>query len=75
MSRRGDFIMAFKWSERSTSERFVIVGAFVGMGVAAYVAFNYAFDSSTFTRYLIMCAGLLGGGGAGFALARLTGRR
>jgi len=67
--------MAFKWSERSTSERFIIVGAFVGMGVAAVIAFNYAYDSDTIVRYFIMVAGLLGGGGAGFALARLTGKR
>ena len=67
--------MAFKWSERSTSERFIIVGALVGMGVAAVVAFNYAYDSETIVRYFIMVAGLLGGGGAGFMLAKLMGKR
>jgi len=67
--------MAFKWSERSTSERSIIVGAFIGMAVAAVIAFNYAYDSDTIVRYLIMCAGLIGGGGAGFVLAKLMGKR
>ncbi len=67
--------MAPKWSERPRAHRFAIVGAFIGMGVAAVVAFNYAYDSGTIVRYLIMAAGLLGGGGAGFGAATLTAKR
>lgn len=67
--------MAPKWSERPRAHRFAIVGAFIGMVVAAVVAFNYAYDSDTIVRYLIMSAGLLGGGGAGFGVATLSARR
>ncbi|MEO5577431.1 MAG: hypothetical protein ABIR25_00075 [Sphingomicrobium sp.] len=67
--------MAPKWSERPRTHRFAIVGAFIGMGIAAFVAFNYAYDSDTIIRYLIMSAGLLGGGGAGFGVATLSARR
>ena len=45
------------------------------MAVAAVIAFNYAYDSVTLVRYFIMVAGLLGGGGAGFGLAKLTAKR
>jgi hypothetical protein len=64
-----------KWSERPRSHRFAIVGAFVGMGIAAYVAFMYAFESDTIVRWAIMMTGLLGGGGAGVGVAALTGNR
>ena len=67
--------MAFKWSERTRSERMIIVGAFVGMAIAAMVALNYAYDSDTIVRYFIMVAGLLGGGGAGYLVAKLTDRQ
>ena len=67
--------MAPKWSERPRAHRFAVVGAFVGMGVAAVIAFNYAYDSDTIVRYLIMSAGLLGGGGVGFGLATLMDKR
>jgi hypothetical protein len=67
--------MAPKWSERPRAHRFAILGAFVGMAVAAVVAFNFAYDSDTIVRYFIMAAGLLGGGGAGFGLATLTDKR
>ena len=66
--------MAPKWSERPTAHRFAIIGALIGMGVAAVVAFNYAYDSDTIVRYLIMSAGLLGGGATGFGVATLAKR-
>lgn len=59
-----------KWSERPRSHRWAIVGAFVGMAIAAVVVFEYAFYGSTLDRYLIMMAGLLIGGGAGALLSR-----
>ena len=67
--------MAPKWSERPKAHRFAIVGAVVGMVVAAFVAFNYAYDSDTIVRYLIMSAGLIGGGAAGAGVATLSAKR
>ena len=67
--------MAPKWSERPRTHRFAIVGAFIGMGVAAVVALNYAYDSDTMVRYLIMSAGLIGGGAAGAGVATLSAKR
>lgn len=67
--------MAPKWGERPRAHRFAIVGAFVGMVVAAFVAFNYAYDSDTLVRYFIMSAGLLGGGAAGVGVATLIAKR
>lgn len=64
-----------KWSESPRSHRFAIVGAFIGMGIAAVVAFNYAYESDTIVRWAIMSAGLLGGGGAGVGIAALTEKR
>ncbi len=64
-----------KWSERPRSHRFAIVGAFIGMGIAAVVAFNYAYESETVVRWAIMMTGLLGGGGAGAGVAALTDKR
>ncbi|MBL8782021.1 MAG: hypothetical protein JNL06_13890 [Alphaproteobacteria bacterium] len=64
-----------KWSERPRSHRFAVVGAFIGMGIAAYVAFMYAFESATIVRWAIMTTGLLGGGGAGIGVAKLTEKR
>jgi hypothetical protein len=61
-----------KWSERPREHRWAIIGCFIGMGIAAVVAFNYAFESDTIVRYLIMVTGLLGGGGAGYGAAKLT---
>jgi hypothetical protein len=66
--------MRVKWSERPRAHRWVILGGFAGMAVGAVVVFQYAFHGSTFDRYLIMMAGLLGGGGAGWLLSRLTAR-
>ncbi len=63
-----------KWSERPKRDRWVIVGAFIGMAIAAVVAFNFAYESSTIVRYFIMSAGLLLGGGAGALAARLNNR-
>jgi hypothetical protein len=62
-----------KWRERPRNYRWAIIGAFVGMAIAAVVVFEYAFYGSTFDRYLIMMAGLLIGGGAGLLLASVTG--
>ena len=61
--------MAPKWNERPKSQRWAIVGALIGMAVAAVVAFVFAYESSTLVRYLIMSAGLVIGGGGGLALA------
>lgn len=66
--------MRAKWKERPRAHRWAIIGAFVGMAIGAGVVFEYAFYGSTFDRYLIMSAGLLGGGGVGVLLARATAR-
>jgi hypothetical protein len=66
--------MRANWKERPRAHRWAIIGAFVGMAVGAFAVFQYAFYGSTFDRYLIMAAGLLGGGGVGLVLARLTAR-
>lgn len=66
--------MRVKWGERPRSHRWAIVGAFVGMAVGAVAVFEYAYYGTTFDRYLIMMAGLIGGGAAGALLARLTAR-
>lgn len=58
-----------KWSERPKSDRGAIVGAVIGMAIAAFVAIIFASDSSTIVRYLIMAAGLLLGLGAGKLVA------
>ncbi len=63
-----------KWSERPKRDRWVIVGAFIGMAIAAVVAFNFAYESSTIVRYFIMAAGLLLGGGGGALAAQLNNR-
>jgi hypothetical protein len=42
------------------------------MAIGAVVVFQYAFYGTTFDRYLIMMAGLLGGGAVGLLLARVT---
>lgn len=57
--------MPLGWSEKPRDARFAIIGAFIGMLVAAVVAFMFAFDADTIVRYLIMSAGLLIGLGAG----------
>ena len=49
-----------------------MVGAFLGMIPAAFAVFEYAYHGTTFDRYLIMVAGLLGGGAVGMLLASLT---
>ena len=66
--------MRMKWNERPRAHRWAIIGAFLGMAVGAIAVFQYAFHGSTFDRYLIMMAGLLGGGGVGVLLARITAR-
>ncbi len=66
--------MRVKWSERPRAHRWAIIGAFVGMAVGAAAVFEYAVDGTIVDRYLIMAAGLLGGGGVGALLARVTAR-
>jgi hypothetical protein len=66
--------MRVRWNERPRAHRWAIVGAFVGMAFGAVAVFEYAFDGSTFDRWLIMSAGLLGGGAVGLLLARVTAR-
>jgi hypothetical protein len=64
--------MRVKWSGLPRAHRRATVGAFVGMGVGAIAVFQYAFYRSTFDRWLIMVAGLLGGGAVGLLLAKAT---
>jgi hypothetical protein len=64
--------MRVKWRERPRAHRWAIAGAFAGMAIGAVVVFQYAFYGTTFDRYLIMMAGLLGGGAVGLLLARMT---
>ena len=66
--------MRVKWKERPRAHRWAIIGAFVGMAVGAVLVFEYAYHGTIFDRYLIMAAGLLGGGAVGLLLARLTAR-
>jgi uncharacterized membrane-anchored protein YhcB (DUF1043 family) len=66
--------MRAKWNERPRAHRWAIIGAFVGMAIGAVAVFQYAYYGTTFDRYLIMMAGLLGGGAVGVLLARLTAR-
>ena len=70
----GVSMMRVRWSERPRAHRWAIVGAFVGMAVAAIAVIQYAFDGSTFDRWLIMVAGFLGGGAVGLLLAKVTTR-
>lgn len=66
--------MRAKWNERPRAHRWAVVGAFVGMAIGAVCVFEYAYNGSIVDRYLIMSAGLLGGGAVGILLARLTAR-
>lgn len=66
--------MRVRWKERRRAHRWATVGAFVGMAVGAFAVFEYAYYGTTFDRYLIMAAGLLGGGAVGALLARATAR-
>ena len=54
-----------KWSERPKQDRHAIIGAMIGMAIAAIVSLVFAAESTTLVRYLIMSAGLLLGLGAG----------
>lgn len=64
--------MRVKWRDRPRNHRWAIVGAFLGMIPAVFAVFEYAYHGTTFDRYLIMVAGLLGGGAIGMVLASLT---
>ena len=64
-----------KWSERPRTHRGAIIGAFLGMAIAAVAVFEYAFHGSIIDRYLIMAAGLLISGGAGALIAKMTAPR
>jgi hypothetical protein len=44
------------------------------MAIGAFAVFQYASDGDTFDRWLIMSAGLLGGGAVGLLLAKVTTR-
>lgn len=66
--------MRVKWNERPRAHRWAIVGAFAGMAIGAAAVLEYAYNGSIIDRYLIMSAGLLGGGAVGILLARLTAR-
>jgi uncharacterized membrane-anchored protein YhcB (DUF1043 family) len=66
--------MRVKWNERPRTHRWAVVGAFVGMAIGAVAVFEFAYNGTIIDRYLIMSAGLLGGGAVGALLARLTAR-
>jgi hypothetical protein len=70
----GESMIRVRWSERPRAHRWAIVGASVGMSIGAIAVFQYAFHGSTFDRWLIMVAGLLGGGAVGLLLAKVTTR-
>lgn len=59
---------------RSTEDKYAMVGIFVGMAIAAVIAFVFAFESSTVVRYLIMAAGLVLGWLGGRAIGRAKAR-
>jgi hypothetical protein len=44
------------------------------MAFGAAAVFEFAYDGTTFDRYLIMAGSLLAGGAAGLVLARVTAR-
>jgi hypothetical protein len=67
-------MMRVKWNERPRAHRWAIIGAFLGMAIGAVGVFEYAYYGSTFDRYLIMMAGLLGGGAIRLLLAWVTAR-
>jgi NAD/NADP transhydrogenase beta subunit len=67
-------MMRVRWRERPRAHRWAIVGAFVGMAVAAIAVIQYVFHGSTFDRWLIVVAGFLGGGAVGLLLAKVTTR-
>lgn len=53
------------WSDRPKNDRYAVIGAFVGMFIAGIVAITFAFNASSFVRYLIMAVGLVVGWGLG----------
>ena len=53
------------WRDRPKADRYALIGIFIGMGIAAIVAFQFAFHASTIVRWAIMAAGLLAGWGIG----------
>lgn len=57
------------WRDRPKTDRYGIIGAFVGMAIAAPIAIIFAFESPTLVRGLIMAAGLLIGWAAGRVIA------
>lgn len=59
------------WRDRPQADRYAIIGCFIGMGIAAIVAFQFAFYASTIVRWAIMAAGLL----VGWGIGRLLGTR
>ncbi|TAJ84527.1 hypothetical protein [Reyranella sp.] len=64
--------MRRKWRDRPRTERWGIIGAFLGMIPAIFAVFEFAYNGTTLDRYLIMAAGFLGGFGIGILLAKLT---
>lgn len=60
------------WRERPKADRYGIVGCFIGMAIAAVVAFQSAFHESAFVRWAIMAVGLLVGWGIGRYLGSRT---
>lgn len=61
------------WRDQPKLDRYALVGCFVGMAIAAVVAFMFAYSSDTIVRWAIMAAGLLVGWGIGRFLGTRTG--
>jgi hypothetical protein len=53
------------WRDRPKPDRYAVVGCFIGMGIAATVAFHFAFYAGTAVRWAIMATGLVAGWGVG----------
>ena len=60
-----------KWSDRPRDERGGIIGAGIGMAVAAVIVLATAVESTMIVRYLIMASGLV----IGFVVGKLAASR
>ena len=57
-----------KWSDRPRDERGGIIGAGIGMAVAAVIVLATAVESTMIVRYLIMASGLV----IGFVVGKMA---
>ena len=60
-----------KWSDRPRDDRGGIIGAGIGMAVAAVIVLATAVESTMIVRYLIMASGLV----IGFVVGKLAASR